>query len=495
MDNNEADRERSRDAFKRLRLEFIRLHEPRSLSGETQLIPGVDVTSSSSLRDHPRDAVRPLAKRAATAKETPKTGERTNPTTSLIEIEPAKLTRRVSLFNDLDLQIVAPDGERVSFVYLRNDATGAEIVPMDRLDAHSFRAAVGLEDGIYLSTFRVDGCTRPEAKQAQQLYVRSDYVFAPMTLARQRQQLTVTNRGEVAEEIELKPDVRWIVVEPSQLSLAKGESINAGIRFDFSAMKPGLNEGAVELFVFREKPITAVATVRVAVPLSVAGAVPEVSFEPLELGNIRQGIDPVELQMRVRARGSGLLTGMINSPESGELVDFRLNADDPSQNQFVHTFQFDSSFLPKPQPHQSEAKLNLVVVTDSFLANRRLCRVEVPYRLVYLRKSLPALSFGSVRSGGTKALRLDVTCSDDREVELAVKLPPQTGSYLEAYQARANAYVFRFSAGGLPNGATVNETIQLIDQTSGLRDHIKVLATVAGQERNPSSAAAQSITS
>lgn len=494
MDNNEADRKRSRDAFTRLRLEFIRLHEPRSLSGETQLIPGVNVLSSSLLKDRPRDAARPAAKRAGTAKETPENGQRTSPATSLIEIEPAKLTGRVSLFNDLDLQIAAPDGERVSFVYLRNDATGADIVPMDRLDAHSFRAAVGLEDGIYLSTFQVDGCTRPEAKQAQQLYVRSDYVFAPMTLARQRQQLTVTNRGEAAEDVYLKPDAPWMVLEPSRFGLVKGESISTAIRFDLTAMKPGLNEGAVELFVLREEPTTPVATVTVAVTLAAGGAVPEVSFEPLDLGQIRQGIDPVELRMRVRARGSGPLTGMISSPESGELVDFRLHADDASLSEFVHTFQIDSSFLPKPQPHQSEAKLNLVVVTDSFLANRRLCRVEVPYRLVYLRKSLPALSFGSVRAGGTKALRLDVTCSDDREIDLAVKLPPQAGNYLEAYQARANAYVFRFSAGGLPMGVTVNETIQLIDQKSGLRDHIKVLATVARQERNPSSGAAQSIT-
>jgi hypothetical protein len=488
MDDNEADRKSSRDAFMRLRLEFIRLHEPRSLSGETQLIPGVGAIDSSSLRDCPRDVARPKSTRATT----PTKGELTNPTTSLIEIVPAKLAEQRSLFNDLDLEIAASDGERVSFVCSRQDATSVEIVPLDRLNAHLFRATVGLEDGIYLSTFQVDGCARPEKKEAQQLYVRSDYVFAPLTLARQRRQLTVTNRGEAAEQIELKPNVPWIVVEPSQLNLSRGESMNTAIRFDFWAMKPGLNEGAVELFAFREKPTPAVATTKVAVTLVVGGAVPEVTFAPLDLGHIRQGIDPVELQIRVRARGTGPLTGMINSPESGELVDFRLNADDPSQSQFVHTFQIDSSFLSKPPPHQSEAKLKFVVVTDSFLANRRLCRVELPYRLVYLRKSLPALSFGGIRSGGTKALRLDVTCSDDREVDLAVKLPPQSDSYLEAYKARANAYVFRFSAGGLPKGATVNETIQLIDQKSGLRDHIKVLATVVGQEPQPSGAAAQS---
>src|SRR5207237_209326 len=91
----------------------------------------------------------------------------------------------------------------------------------------------------------------------------------------------------------------------------------------------------------------------------------------------------------------------------------------------------------------------------------------------------PALSFGTLRAGSTKVMRLEVSRSDKQAVELVVTLPAGAESYLEAYPARTDAYVFRFDTKTLPPGTSISETVELIDRRSGLRDHVKVLGAVA----------------
>jgi hypothetical protein len=244
-------------------------------------------------------------------------------------------------------------------------------------------------------------------------------------------------------------------------------------------MSAGPNEGFLRLSVEREAGAVAAGIVAFNAHVEVGGALPEFSFAPREFGEVRQGIDEPQLRVAVVARGRGPLNGMISLPHSGELADFSLNAEEGAAR-FEHTFRVESANLPQPHQHGAEAALKVVVITDSYLSNYRVCRAEIAYRLVYLKKSLPALSFGTVRPGGTKAMRLEVGRSDGRELELEVELPDGAASYLEAYPARADAYVFRFDASSLPPGTSVSGTVELIDRKSGLRSQIKVLATVAG---------------
>ena len=483
MDEVEGSREHSQRAFKELRLEFVRLHEPRTVSAEIELIPRGE-PSESKFKSN-------LAGEASTSRAQPvpePATKRGKSAASSIRVEPSSLFARVSMFNELEVRFAAPDGERVSFVYMRNDAQAVEMVPMERTNAGPFQATVELEDGSYLTVFKVDSCVRTEARIAQQVYVKPDCVLAPLRLAREQMSLTIHNDGTSPENIWLKPNAPWIVIIPSTFNLPSGESARVAISFDRRIMTAGLNEDSIELLVEREGVTRNVTRVKVQSTLKVDGAVPEIVWEPKDLGPIRQGIDRVAVNVRIRSRGVGALAGMISSPESGELVDFCLDAADASSAELAHTFQIDSSFLPKPQPHRQEASLRFDVVTDSFLANRRLFRVQVPYRLVYLRNSLPALSFGNVRAGNHRVLRLDVTCSDGREIDLEVEVPPEAGKYLGVYQARPNAYVFRFTTSGLAIGTSINEFVELIDRKSGLRDRIKVLGTVSSDDRHRSNA-------
>src|SRR6185369_3070807 len=229
MDEVEANREQSRRAFKDLRLEFVRLHEPRALSAEIELIPGGHAPDSKFKSEQTGKA---STLKAQPAQESATKRGLGKSAASSIKVEPSNLVAHVSMFNDVEFRFAAPEGERVSLVYLRDDALAAQTVPMERTDAGWFRALVELEDGSYFATFKVDNCVRPEARLAQQIYVKPDRILAPLKLARERLELTIYNDGEALENIWLKPNAPWLVIRPSMFNLAGGESARADISFE-----------------------------------------------------------------------------------------------------------------------------------------------------------------------------------------------------------------------------------------------------------------------
>lgn len=539
------------DQFKRFRDEHARLHDPALLRGAVELVPvelsevasqlagirkkrkkrhgmaaawapapavtlpGVEPAESERLL--PPAFIQQL--RAQPPRKTPRSesAAKNSQGKPRIEIEPQHVRRQLSLFQELAFMVDAPGARQVELVWSKPLAASEEIIPadaarsntlsdnslpdelqrvvMDHQAGDRFEGQIGLPDDKYLIAFAVDGRMRPPQDLAQRVVVNRKGLFAPLELRRQQQTFVLTNSGATDERVSLQTEAPWLMPERALIDLPAGESAQASVRFDLSRMKPGLNEALLHLQVRREEETIAAGVVQVAVELEVGGAVGDFTFTPRAFGEVRQGLDDLQLEVAVKARGLGPLNGMISLPQSGELVDFRLNADDQAASHFAHTFHINSAHLALPQPHTDAAALKLMILTDSFLANHRLCRFEIPYRLVYLKKSLPALSFGTIRTGGTKTMRLQVERSDAREIELAIALPEATERFLEAYPARADVYVFRFNASHLPPGTKVDETIELIDRKSGLRDHIKILAAIAHPVEEPAYTVAKLATS
>jgi hypothetical protein len=437
-----------------------------------------------------------------------------------IKVEPQSMARSLSLFQEQAFALDAPAARQVESVWCEEQrfaecrhSTLRDIAQwntaqasttwrrelqravMEHKEADRFEAQIGIADGLYLFAFEVDGDMRPEARSAGRILLNPAGLFAPLTLARHEQTLTLTNQSKADEHVRLEASAPWLVPQQTQIELPALSSIKMTVRFHLPTMLTGLNEGLLYLNVEREEGAVVAGVIHFALQVEVGGAVPEISFAPREFGEVRQGLDNQQLRIEIAARGRGPLTGMISLPHSGELIDFHLNANDEERARFAHTFNVESSDLPKPLMHSTEAALRIIFITDSFLANYRLCRAEIPYQFIYLKKSLPALSFGTVRAGSVKPLRLEVERSDKREIELTVALPARAATYLEAYPARADAYVFRFDTNALPPGTIISETVELIDRKSGLRDQIKVLATVGDSVGEHAGAVVSSITS
>jgi hypothetical protein len=525
------------DRFERFKEEHARLHDPSLLRSAVELVPlELNKFARAVTQDEKKKTKRKIRHGAAAAWTKTKikgprevytgTGEQllpldflkklaeqtsdnqqsTKPTSPSetqiempqIEVDPPSVALTLKLFQELTFTLDAPAAQQVELVWRKEQGstnnhhqttrisalspnanhTELQRVEMEHRRADHFETRIGIADGNYLFGFSVDGHMRTDARFARRVLLNREGLFTPRTLRRHSQIIWITNKSTFAERLQLETNVPWLIPDPTYVDLPGRSSVQTRVSFHPPMMKIGLNEGLVRLSVEREKQAAAVGAVHFSVQAEADGAVPAISFRPTELGELRQGLDQSQLFVKIIAHGQGPLSGMITLPHTGELVDFRLNANSAEEASLAHTFNINSDGLTRPQPHQQEAWLRLQLLTDSFLANYRLCLMEVPYRLIHLKKSLPALSFGVVRLGSTKVMRLDVKRSDNQAVELDVVLPADAASYLEAYAVRPDAYDFRFDTNTLLPGTNVSETVELIDRRSGLRDQVKVLATV-----------------
>jgi hypothetical protein len=497
-----------KEKFERYRQEHARLHDPALLRGAVELVP-VSWDEVIASRSKKGKVGKKKLWRELTSKTDKSSGETFLPIDFIdaqfgrdqtrgapsITVQPASVARSLSLFHEYALALEVPAAQKVEMVWLTEQETGLQRVTMDHQHGNRYETQVSLPDGSYLVAFSVDDYMRPDPLQARDIALNRQGLFASMRLTRNQQTFHLTNHGVKDESVSIETDVDWLVINNSTFDLAAGKTARVITEFALTAMQPGLNEALLRLSVRRGEELVPAGAIHIAVQLEAGGAVPDILFEPRAFGEVMQGMGEVQLRVEVTALGRGPLTGMINLPHSGELADFQLHADGEGAARYEHTFHIDTAHMSLPQPNRDDAVLRVRILSDSFLSNYRLRAFEIPYQLVYLKKSVPALSFGTVRADGTKTLRLEVSRSDKQEIELAVKLPPGAEEYLEAYPARADTYVFRFDAAGLTPGSSVSETIELKDIRSGLLGQIKVLGSVAPSPAEQTRAVANYTTS
>lgn len=390
-----------------------------------------------------------------------------------IRLTSLTLAGEIELFQKQQFEVDAPGARQVELVWRGLNNGSAYRVIMDHESGDHFATNIGIQDGDYFFGYRVDGWMRPDRRHASTIVLRSDGIWSRLKLSRHERLVTIHNRGKAEESLRFESTGPWLAPLETEAKVPSAASVLMRMRLLPREMTLGVNDGLVQVYASRNGEELSAASLAVEVVAKAGGAVAEFKYEPEEFGWIMQGHDQLRLDVEVGARGSGALVGMVMLRHSGELVDFRLDATS-SEPRFRHTFVVDSSNLP----HLVAGKLKITFVTDSYLANYRLFEAELPYRLIFLKKSLPALSYGSVSKGATRTLRVDVERSDGKTLNLEALIPDQARSYLEAYRAGPAAFSFRFDSRKLPSGDVVREVITLIDRSSGLSDHLRVLAKV-----------------
>lgn len=482
-------------SFERFRREHSRLHDPEVLQSSYELVPVAPAQAEEAPARKKKKGKRKGARGASQPRATMHTDADAVEVAPKVYVSPSVLTCQVQVFNDQSFEFHSPACRRAEMLWVRAEAdadtrrTEAQRVVMDHQRGGLFAATVGIEDGEYLLAFSADGCVRPDPRGATRVVLRRDGLFSPMSLERNTRALKVENRGAHEKEIYLEADAEW--VETSAVVVSRRETAEIELCIRPELLTPGryqtmltpaplvtyeteqTNEPEQTDETEQTDAAESVEGVRLLVSAEAGGAIPSFRISPSELGAIAQGRGHVEISVRVGARGKGQLKGMVMLSNLDEVVDFRLDASDPTLH-FAHTFRIDSARLP----YREEGALRLTLVTDSYLANFRQQHINVPYSLIYLKKSLPALSYGRVKKGMTRTLRLEVSRSDGEEVDLEVSMPQVAGNCLEAYRVRPNVYSFRFDTREVALGGSVSESITLTDRLSGLSDRVKVLAEV-----------------
>jgi hypothetical protein len=440
-----------KEEFRRLRHLHARLHDPVALGGAGELIP--------------QEVSPPAAAAGGGA----------------ITVDPALIACRLDMFFDQAFEMVAPRARKVELWWWQagGDVRHAELVH-GRSD--SFTATVVMEDADYLFAYKVDGRFTPDRRYAQRLLLSRVGVVAPLRLARYGRMLTLRNVGEADCAVQVESNVRWLAVE-AMLILPAGGMEMVPVRLLPELMSLGENHGALGVYAggVEQGGERQVFSLPVSVNLTAGGAVPTLDFSPRDLGPLLQGREQSQLEAVVEVRGRGPLHGMVMISHTSEFADFQLEVGDEPQR-FSHAFTIDSSHLPC----RERGSVTVTLITDCYLADRRLFKAEVPYSLTYLRKFPQVINFGAVPQGSTKTVRLEVERSDGEEIELGVSVPESVSPHLEYHLARPGVCVFRLRTNALDPGTLLAGNLILTDRRSGLQDRInftaKVVSGAAGSD-------------
>lgn len=445
------------ERFKKFRREHARLHDP--------------VSRQSSVEFVPLNKVKPSRPKAGEKRQQPEGKKEAQEGIANIIAEPTEIKCRLHLFQDQSFELKATAARRVELIWRAQSEAEWHRVAMDQQSGDSFNSTIGIDDGAYLFGYEVDGHTAPDARYALRLELYRNGVFSILKLARHTRMLSLHNSLENEQQVKIESNAKWLVPE-AQLVIPAHQTVCAAVRLLPSAMTLGTNRGALFIISGAEGERDG-QMISVEAQTDAAGAVPIFNFHPHDFGQVLQGTEEIAFVVKIQARGRGLLSGMITLAHSGEVADIQLDAAHDSVG-FSHRFTIESLNLPC----RDEGMVKVTLLTDSYLANYRLYKAEVPYRLIYLKKSLSVLNFKEVRQGMTGTLRLEVGRSDNQEIELEATFPSSLEPYVEYHHARAGVYIFRFNAQGLEPGTLFDEEVILTDHRSGLRAHLRLLAEV-----------------
>lgn len=396
-----------------------------------------------------------------------------------IVVSPLAFNERVAFIPELTINAHVTDARSVELVWQSTNANTAQRVVMNYQKQQRFRSTIGVAPGNYLFRYIVNNRMRPDARYGQRLLLRSDAILAQVTAPHEVRNLMLYNQRPTEEIVRLETNVPWIVPEIPRIRIPGRKTVRVLLRLLTREMEPGLNNGILSVLARRKETYVEAAAVCVSVLAEVKGAIPEIKHEPLEFGSVTQGTGELKFKIFLRAKGCGLLRGTIITHHVRDTKSFTLEANEPSWD--ACEFVVNSMDLP----YRTDGSVKVTVLTDSYLANYRFHEIKIPYQLLYLDKSLPALIFRSVPKGSTRTIRLEVTRKDRKEVELHVDIPEGFRSFLIPYPGiRSNSCSFCFDTRRFPFSTPVAGEVKLVDVRSGLQDRIKVQFSVDSSNGN-----------
>lgn len=334
-----------------------------------------------------------------------------------------------------------------------------------------FEATLSISDGIYLYRAEIDGEMRLDPLCLNKVICCSEGVASRMRLARREQALTIRHRADEKLRVQLRSSVEWFSIKPTSLVLQPHGEADIRIIREPSQMQPGLNLGFVEIETQENPrqahrfPVTAMGRTNGVVPLL---RQTEFEFPPFQKGQ------PYTIPLELNVVGSGELKGELQPSTVLKFVDGSLliqNEEEFVQKSVAPLVSIRGDRLSSAHRKQCKAFL----ITNCYLANRRVLPLTFRYQMIHLEVEPPALYFPEVfLFDRPQHISLAVNRRDGKAVSLTIEIPSELrrNGFLtltdELDSTKQEFYEFTLNPQGVSSPGTFTGWIQIRDQTSGI---------------------------
>lgn len=376
----------------------------------------------------------------------------------------------VMVFEDLDFRFPLAGKERSSYLIGDFNQWTPRTLFLNKRD-DDFGITLSVSEGTYLYRAEIDGEMRLDPTRLDEIVCCRHGVASKIQVNSIEQKVTLRNTSKQRIALKLQSATEWMHVKSETLGLHAGKKQEITVAIRPERLVPGLNLGWIRLESERE-PIRSFL-VSIYVMGVTNGAVPILRSEELIFPQIEQGkVEGVPLTLDIV--GEGELKGEVQPSTVLRFLERDLHVQNETAFEPMTAAPLVQVLSERPSnAYRKQVRASLV--TDCYLANRRVHRFDAKYDMVHLVSDPPALYFPKVHLfDDLQHADITVKRSDGKgEVVCSVEIPDalkQTG-LLRGENAETNISDrcgFVLNPQAVTDAGRVSESLHLQDKRSGM---------------------------
>ncbi len=386
---------------------------------------------------------------------------------SLDIVSTAKSCPTLMIFDDLDFQFPLTANDQIGYLMGDFNKWTPRTLFLDKR-AEGFGATLSIPDGTYLYRAEIDGEMRLDPTQLNEIACCSHGLASKIQVNRAEQVLTIRKRTKGKLNLKLQSSTEWMQIEPDEIELTGSRKQEINVLFRPEYLQPGLNLGWIQCET-TEEPIRSFHS-PIYVMGKTNGAVPilknlELTFPQIEQGQIE------EVPFVLNIIGEGELKGEVQPSTVLRFAEGSLQVQSDTAYEpmaFTSSLQVISDKPSNAYRKQIQASL----VTDCYLANRRLLPFVAKYDMIHLVSEPPALYFPKVYLfDAPKHAGVIMKRSDGKDsVECVPEIPDELSQsgLLKVNKSRSDTCEFILNPQVQTNSGRVTDRIYVRDEKSNM---------------------------
>ena len=340
-------------------------------------------------------------------------------------ITPQEPHQSVMIFEDVDFKF--PLSEQDHTGYLMGDFNQwiprtLQLEKTPKMQSDNFDVTLSIPDGTYLFRAEIDGEMRFDPRYLREIVWCSHGLASKIQIERHKQQITLRNKSRQRLKLRLQSSTEWLEFDSESILLPANKQRDISIVFLPEALQPGLNLGWIEIETTGESkrsyltPIFVMGMTNGAVPIL---RNPEIEFPLFEQGKT------ADTSLALDIYGKGKLQGEIQPSTTLRFAEGDLQVKNESVFEPMKVAPLVNVLSDKPS-NAYRKQCDAWLVTDCYLANRRLLPFTARYNMIHMISDPPALYFPKVfLFDEPQYSSLTVRRSDDRSIECTAEIPNQ----------------------------------------------------------------------
>lgn len=387
------------------------------------------------------------------------------------------------IFEDFDFRFPLAAADQIGYLIGDFNNWTPRTLLLEKKD-NGFGATLSIPEGTYLYRADIDGEMRLDPTRLNEIVCCSHGIASKMQINKIEHALILSKRTKEKLNLKLQSSTEWMQIEPVDIVLTRSREQEITLLFRPEYLQIGLNLGWIQ-FETTEEPTRSFQS-----PIFVIGrtngAVPKLINHELTLPQIEQG-QAEEIPFELDIIGKGKLKGEVQPSTVLRLAEDDLHVHSETAYEpmeFTSALQVKSDKPSNVYRNQIHASL----VTDCYLANRRLLPFIVKYDMTHLVSNPPVLYFPKVYLfDDPQHADVIVKRSDGNgRVECVAEIPDELSQsgLLKTNSSKSDTCTFILDPQAITKAERVSNRLQIKDEKSDMRLPLQFAADIiSGQAR------------